>query len=409
MPLARIITDVSEASLELAMSLRSRGYEVETISTTDVPDHPADLEVRLEECDAQDLESRTATLGAGARSVFVAPGALDESGRGGSAFFNPGTRAGFPANPRTRYPLPKEFARPAVEMEETATEAPLLKPANGNGHGAGRIEALPVAEIEVVAETPALRREPEPVLVTVISRTDAAMENTGAPTVATPELRADPGRMRIAEVATVPLEAVTPPLAGERAHQTRQAIPAAARRSSRDTRFWRTAIVSAALAAGVVTIGNLWHARKPAPAALPLPSASQKLPFQDDKKASTLPEAIPAGPQENAPASAAFTGSDKQQASTVSPAPGAPMPAVAVAPNSSTPAATTVAAAKPPTNPTNASVVHRAAAKKPAKKASKHDRGIVANNTVTHYNQKPAAPPASSSNQPAIKHYSDLD
>src|ERR1700746_4087192 len=82
MPLARIITDSVDESLELTMQLRSRGFQVETVAPGDVPSTPADLEVRLEECNSEDVLTRTAQVSeADDLWVFVAPGALDDSVR----------------------------------------------------------------------------------------------------------------------------------------------------------------------------------------------------------------------------------------------------------------------------------------------------------------------------------------
>jgi hypothetical protein len=82
MPLARIITDFVDDSLELTMQLRARGFQVETVAPDQVPNEPADLEVRLEECFPEDVLKKA---GEGKESedlrVFVAPGALDESAR----------------------------------------------------------------------------------------------------------------------------------------------------------------------------------------------------------------------------------------------------------------------------------------------------------------------------------------
>ena len=51
MPLARIITNAVEESLELTIQLRARGFQVETVAPGKVPATPADLEVRLDECE----------------------------------------------------------------------------------------------------------------------------------------------------------------------------------------------------------------------------------------------------------------------------------------------------------------------------------------------------------------------
>jgi len=79
MPLARIITDSVDDSLELSIQLRSRGFQVETVAPDAVPSTPVDLEVRLEECAPEEVLSRASqTTTQGDLWVFVAPGALDE-------------------------------------------------------------------------------------------------------------------------------------------------------------------------------------------------------------------------------------------------------------------------------------------------------------------------------------------
>jgi hypothetical protein len=82
MPVARIITNSVDGSLELSMQLRARGFQVETVAPDQIPNEPVDLEVRLEECFPEDVLNK-AGQGKGAEDlwVFVAPGALDESAR----------------------------------------------------------------------------------------------------------------------------------------------------------------------------------------------------------------------------------------------------------------------------------------------------------------------------------------
>ena len=82
MPLARIITNAVDESLELTMQLRARGFRVETVAPGKIPTTPADLEVRLEECAPEEIVARTADADPdGNLWVFVAPGALDERAR----------------------------------------------------------------------------------------------------------------------------------------------------------------------------------------------------------------------------------------------------------------------------------------------------------------------------------------
>lgn len=79
MPLARIITDSVDDSLELTIQLRARGFQVETVAPGAVPNTPADLEVRLEECASDEALSRASqTPTQDDLWVFVVPGALDE-------------------------------------------------------------------------------------------------------------------------------------------------------------------------------------------------------------------------------------------------------------------------------------------------------------------------------------------
>src|ERR1700740_1181559 len=82
MPLARIITESVDDSLELTMQLRARGFLVEIVSPDQIPDAPVDLEVRLEECSPEEVLSRAVQVTESEDLwVFVAPGALDERAR----------------------------------------------------------------------------------------------------------------------------------------------------------------------------------------------------------------------------------------------------------------------------------------------------------------------------------------
>jgi hypothetical protein len=73
-PLARIITRFPEESQELAENLRSRGFEVQTESPGKTSAQPVDLEITIEECDAEEaLQRATAVKDA---CAFVMPGAI---------------------------------------------------------------------------------------------------------------------------------------------------------------------------------------------------------------------------------------------------------------------------------------------------------------------------------------------
>src|SRR5690242_2275269 len=75
MGLARIITRLSSGYDEIERDLRARGFQVERRSPDESDAQPADLEIRIEECTAEQALTR-AVDGGGDASVFVAPGAL---------------------------------------------------------------------------------------------------------------------------------------------------------------------------------------------------------------------------------------------------------------------------------------------------------------------------------------------
>jgi hypothetical protein len=79
MPLARIITDSPEDTLELILRLRAGGYEVQIVPPEAVPQTPADLELRVARRTAEEALRETASLpDAGEMEVFIAPGAIAE-------------------------------------------------------------------------------------------------------------------------------------------------------------------------------------------------------------------------------------------------------------------------------------------------------------------------------------------
>src|SRR5437660_7385773 len=62
MALARIITRFPEEAHELVESLRSRGFEVQTESPGKTSPQPADLEITIEECDAEEALQRATSV-----------------------------------------------------------------------------------------------------------------------------------------------------------------------------------------------------------------------------------------------------------------------------------------------------------------------------------------------------------
>jgi hypothetical protein len=75
MTLARIITRFPEEAHELVGNLRSRGFEVQTEAPGKTSPQPADLEITIEECDAEEEALQRATSVKDA-CAFVMPGAI---------------------------------------------------------------------------------------------------------------------------------------------------------------------------------------------------------------------------------------------------------------------------------------------------------------------------------------------
>src|SRR6266699_1207528 len=74
MALARIITRFPEEAHELVESLRSRGFEVQTESPGKISPQPADLEITIEECNAEEALQRATSVQDAC--AFVMPGAI---------------------------------------------------------------------------------------------------------------------------------------------------------------------------------------------------------------------------------------------------------------------------------------------------------------------------------------------
>src|SRR5438270_7951571 len=82
MPLARILTKLTEESQPLQEELRARGFEVETASPDQLQAEPADLEITLEEMTpAQALAQADAISDAENLLVYITPGSISENSR----------------------------------------------------------------------------------------------------------------------------------------------------------------------------------------------------------------------------------------------------------------------------------------------------------------------------------------
>ena len=248
MRLARIITEYADESLELAMQLRARGFEVETVLPNQIPETPADIEIQLDACNAKDVLERVMEITSDDGSyVFVAPGALDEA-----VFQRPGD---FVANGfresvvKTAEPVVTEAASSEPGPSGSTVYAP--QHSRWFEESVRASDELPAPMVAKSVDT----NEPQEAV--------AALEPPAAPAEG----------ITIREVESTPR--LVPSF--ERPSGTAQAV------RQTDAMFWRIAIVAAALAVVVVVAGSVWQRRRPTPSSLPAP-ASQRLPFHEPVK-----------------------------------------------------------------------------------------------------------------------------
>jgi hypothetical protein len=398
MPLARIITDSVDDSLELTMQLRARGFLVETVSPDQIPSTPADLEVRLEECSPEDVLSKAAEVTENEDLwVFVAPGALDERARPirtisllPHVFDVPIPRM-IPTKFETSWPVePMGENRPS-QVVAPPTGTPVRMPAEiplapGNG-----------GKNEIAAD---LKKESATVPPVIVP---------GAPAKPTPDVQPK------VKVVVLPKlsEAQQIPEVAERAEPNRGLAPKATNRRVRlrgpykisfqtGARFWKRIVVSSALAvvagllvAVVALRPHLSQSAKPATSAGPAAVGAGVNPTKPPSssatvKSSTAPVGAPA--QGVAPAVPPVAGRATPQVA------GPSVPQMAAKPVAESAAAAAAksprdiqqnapakpAAASPgPNNPNKAQPVRR--------HTGSPEADIVAEDTVVFYDRKPAS------------------
>lgn len=216
MPLARIITDSVDDSLELTIQLRARGFQVETVAPGAVPSTPVDLEVRLEECAPEEVLSRASQNPTqGDLWVFVAPGALDERVR---------VIRELPIEPAV-FADSKVVAPPRPIQQSVAAVLPFFTP-----------EDDPIlAELVELKRSGDDRAQPVP----PVERSPEKAEIVAFPSVAEQHATENAGdRVSLAESGT------TPGITADRE-------PA----SLANLRFWRIATVAAGLAIAALLVG----------------------------------------------------------------------------------------------------------------------------------------------------------
>jgi hypothetical protein len=378
MPLARIITDSVDDSLELSMQLRARGFRVETVAPDQIPDTPADLEVRLEECAPEDVLSKAAHVKESEDLwVFVAPGALDERARPIRTIPLMPQAMELPA---ARVSVLRGESKPTVELPDAEPEDdPILSE---------QITSQP-------PETPRVGVQPE----IRSTRADAKIQvlNGGETLKATPAItptppakeKVDPPSAKV-KVVVLPKLPETPwiPDVPERVEPVGLApgtMPEASRtRPAGPYRiafrtgpgFWKRVAVSAVLVvmAGVLAVVVGLHPRLPA-AGKPATASPAFFPLAQP----------PLAPQVSGQAGAAT-----------------PTPAVARA-------AQKKAGAVAPPHPAPATAPNTRRVEHPRRRGSSPDEGIVADDTVVFYDRKPVRPPTRTPPPEGVKRYSDAN
>jgi hypothetical protein len=386
MPLARIITESVDDSLELTMQLRARGFLVETVSPDQIPDAPADLEVRLEECSPEDVLSKAAQVTESEDLwVFVAPGALDERARPirtipllPHVFDVP--ISGTVSKPVRKWPAEAgaegngvELAGPRVPATPTHGLGGISP---GSGNGGATSEIAPDFKREPASVPPAKSTSdipPTKVKVVVLPKSAEASQ--------IPEIPERPKPIHV--------EPVTIPVIG------RVRLRGPYKISFRTgARFWKAIAVGSPLAvvAGVlIVVATLRpHLPPPAPAISPAPS-----PSSTGVKPAKIPLLPPATPQAARPSFPQVTGSPAPE--VASPA----VPQVALKPVMKPPATPTAKTSQDNTpgklaaspvakdsNKTQAAIASKATQARRHAVSSEAD--IVAEDTVVFYDRKPA-------------------
>lgn len=397
MPLARIITDSVDDSLELTMQLRARGFLVETVSPDQIPSTPADLEVRLEECSPEDVLSKAAEVTENEDLwVFVAPGALDERAR--------------PI--RTIPLLPHAFDVPIPRMIPTKFETWPVE-AMGENHPSPGVAPLTGMPVRMPAEIPLApgNGDGKNEVAADLKKESAAVPPVivpGAPATPTPDVQAK------VKVVVLPKLSEAPqiPEVAERAGPNRGPAPKATSRRARlrgpykisfqtGARFWKRIVVSSALAivagllvAVVVLRPHLPQSTKPATSAGPAAGAganpTKPLSSNATVKSSTVPVGAPA--QVSAPAVPPVADRATPQVA------GPSVPQIAAKPAAESAAAAAAksprdmqqnAPAKPPGVPPVPNNPNKA--QPPRRHTGSSEVDIVAEDTVVFYDRKPAS------------------
>jgi hypothetical protein len=373
MPLARIITDVADDSLELTMQLRARGFQVETVAPGQVADTPADLEVRLDECAPEDVLSQAETSEAEDLWVFVAPGALDENVRPLRAL---------PGMPRvsSAKTMPLVLPKPKVELPALRVALPIDSPDEDLILAELREFRLPAVvhptaepeqptKAEKVSEsTTPLRSEGAVLRPQVATKLEFSRPQGVGPNDQTVAKAIEKAPLRTPELPTIPI--VAEPVVAFVAGPLWPVVNTQKKARRLNLRPWKVALVSMSL---VLAAWILVGARRTDSAATSVRPTSRLLPSVPSIRSA---QATPRPPEPRAMASAPL-------------------------PKTRTPAKELPA--RPPR------VAQTARSTKEAQHPVAHTRGddIIAKDTVVFYDHKPSAPQAKAQVAPGVKQYTD--
>ena len=159
MALARIITHHPEDAAEVREALQRRGYWVEVVSPSEIPDSPAELEISL---DRASLEQALATARDSGVPILLAPGAVTEPAQETSQ------RVSVPPEPSAVAETPPPVQAPPAEpfvAAEIATE---------------RFVAAEEAPTEPLTDAEEIEAEPSDSFEALASRARAWLAATGA-------------------------------------------------------------------------------------------------------------------------------------------------------------------------------------------------------------------------------------
>jgi hypothetical protein len=158
MPIARIYASQVEEAEPICADLLARGYNVEVVFPDAVLSNPADLELRVERCSAEEAVARVEASGSSSRCVFMTPskGPRRELLLVEMTVLATGTDGRHPMMPLTTMPLAvvPHGPVPVSEKEPVATVATSSSAPAETAPSLAEVLPFPVVLPEAAVETP---------------------------------------------------------------------------------------------------------------------------------------------------------------------------------------------------------------------------------------------------------------